>query len=171
MQLETENDTIGDYVTLYQHQRKKINERMRERDEAVAKLSFEKEQMQQKLNELQKTLINLLSKKGLLHVYAHEKETLNNYNESSKHSNSVRPYSHGTVDEFSGDEEIVVDGSKLVPTSPDSCIDSSSEFGSEKQNSGITRNEIKGNVLGDNADDDVGVQRILNLISELQVTL
>lgn len=36
----------GDYVTLYQHQRKKINERMREREEAVAKLSFEKEQMQ-----------------------------------------------------------------------------------------------------------------------------
>lgn len=36
----------GDYVTLYQHQRKKINERMREREEAVAKLAFEKEQMQ-----------------------------------------------------------------------------------------------------------------------------
>lgn len=33
-------------MTLYQHQRKKINERMREREEAVAKLSFEKEQIQ-----------------------------------------------------------------------------------------------------------------------------
>uniref|UniRef100_A0A8R1XJT3 Golgin subfamily A conserved domain-containing protein n=1 Tax=Onchocerca volvulus TaxID=6282 RepID=A0A8R1XJT3_ONCVO len=173
MQLETENDTIGDYVTLYQHQRKKINERMREREEAVAKLSFEKEQMQQKLNELQKTLINLLSKKGLLRVYAHEKETLNNYNGSSKHSSSVRSYSRGTVDKFSGDEEIV-DGSELVPNSPDSCIDISSEFGSGKQNAGddsffyISINEIKENILGDNADDDVGVQRILNLISELQ---
>ncbi|EJD75681.1 hypothetical protein LOAG_17208 [Loa loa] len=158
MQLETENDTIGDYVTLYQHQRKKINERMREREEAVAKLSFEKEQMQQKLNELQKVLINLLSKKGLLHIYEHEKETLNR-NESSKYSRSVRPYSRGTEDEFFGTEETVVDGSKLlILNNPDSYIGISN----------IPRNEIKTNILESNADDDIGVQRILNLISELQ---
>ncbi|VBB27994.1 unnamed protein product, partial [Acanthocheilonema viteae] len=157
MQLETENDTIGDYVTLYQHQRKKINERMREREEAVAKLSFEKEQMQQKLNELQKVLIDLLSKKGLLHIYEHEKGTLNNCNGSSKRSRGVR--SHGTDDEFSDNEETVVDTSKLlVPSSPDSCIDVSN----------ISRNKVKENILENNADDDVGVQRILNLISELQ---
>ncbi|KAL3994977.1 putative golgin subfamily A member 2-like protein 5 protein [Acanthocheilonema viteae] len=159
MQLETENDTIGDYVTLYQHQRKKINERMREREEAVAKLSFEKEQMQQKLNELQKVLIDLLSKKGLLHIYEHEKGTLNNCNGSSKRSRGVRSYSHGTDDEFSDNEETVVDTSKLlVPSSPDSCIDVSN----------ISRNKVKENILENNADDDVGVQRILNLISELQ---
>ncbi|KAM3718313.1 Golgin subfamily A member [Dirofilaria immitis] len=169
MQLETENDTIGDYVTLYQHQRKKINERMREREQAVAKLSFEKEQMQQKLNELQKTLVNLLSKKGLLHIYGHEKKTLNSRTGSPKRSSCVRSYSHGITDEFSGNEEVVVDGSKLlVPGSPDSCIDISSEFDNGKHDTGIPRNEMKENILEGNADDDVGVQRILNLISELQ---
>ncbi|CAG9535353.1 unnamed protein product [Cercopithifilaria johnstoni] len=168
MQLETENDTIGDYVTLYQHQRKKINERMREREEAVAKLSFEKEQMQQKLNELQKVLIDLLSKKGLLHIYGHEKETLNNCNGSLKHSHSVRSYRNGIEDKFSGDEETVVDASKFAPSSPDSCVDVSSEFGSTNHDSGISRSKIKEHILEDNADDDVGVQRILNLISELQ---
>lgn len=89
MQLESENDTIGDYVTLYQHQRKRIIERMREREEAVAKLSFEKQQMQQKLDELQKSLVNLLSKKGLLHTYEHQKEMSNNCSESSEHSCSL----------------------------------------------------------------------------------
>lgn len=46
-------------------------------------------------------------------------------------------YSHGTEDEFSGDEETVVDSSKLfVPSSPDSCIDISSELGSGKHSAG-----------------------------------
>lgn len=133
MQLETENDTIGDYVTLYQHQRKKINERMREREEAVAKLSFEKEQTQQKLNELQKVLMNLLSRKRLLHINGYEKKTLGNCNGSSKCSRSVRPYSQSTKDKFSDNEETVVDGSELlVPSSPYSCIDVSCEFDSGK---------------------------------------
>ncbi|VDM91793.1 unnamed protein product [Litomosoides sigmodontis] len=169
MQLETENDTIGDYVTLYQHQRKKINERMREREEAVAKLSFEKERMQQKLNELQIVLIDLLSKKGLLHIYRHEKEALSNCSRPSEQSHSVRPYSRSTENEFSTDKQTIVDASKLpVPDSPDSCIDVSSEFGSKKHDSDICRNETKEDILDDNTDDDVGVERILYLISELQ---
>ncbi|KAK6103849.1 putative golgin subfamily A member 2-like protein 5 protein [Brugia pahangi] len=168
MQLETENDTIGDYVTLYQHQRKKINERMREREEAVAKLSFEKEQTQQKLNELQKVLMNLLSRKRLLHINGYEKKTLGNCNGSSKCSRSVRPYSQSTKDKFSDNEETVVDGSELlVPSSPNSCIDVSCEFDSGKYDDDTLRNKVKEN-LEANADDDVGVQRILNLISELQ---
>ncbi|VIO93908.1 Uncharacterized protein BM_BM3802 [Brugia malayi] len=168
MQLETENDTIGDYVTLYQHQRKKINERMREREEAVAKLSFEKEQTQQKLNELQKVLMNLLSRKRLLHINGYEKKTLGNCNGSSKCSRSVRPYSQSTKDKFSDNEETVVDGSELlVPSSPYSCIDVSCEFDSGKYDGDTLRNKVKEN-LESNVDDDVGVQRILNLISELQ---
>ncbi|MCP9263828.1 hypothetical protein DINM_007201 [Dirofilaria immitis] len=114
---------------------------MREREQAVAKLSFEKEQMQ----------------------------TLNSRTGSPKRSSCVRSYSHGITDEFSGNEEVVVDGSKLlVPGSPDSCIDISSEFDNGKHDTGIPRNEMKENILEGNADDDVGVQRILNLISELQ---
>lgn len=49
---------------------------------------------QQKLTELQEVLINLLSKKGLLHIYGHEKE--NNCNGSSKRSRSVRSYRYIT---------------------------------------------------------------------------
>lgn len=45
-------------------------------------------------------------------------------------------FSHGTENEFSGDEETVIDASKLlVPSSPDSCIDSS-EFNNKKHNFG-----------------------------------
>lgn len=43
----------GDYVTIYQHQRKVIRERMHEREEAVAKLSFEKERMQVRVHRIE----------------------------------------------------------------------------------------------------------------------
>ncbi|VDM29894.1 unnamed protein product [Toxocara canis] len=46
LQLQSENDTIGEYVTIYHHQRKLIRDRMREKEEAVARLSLEKEQVQ-----------------------------------------------------------------------------------------------------------------------------
>lgn len=36
----------GEYITIYQHQRKRMRERLREREEDIAKLSREKEQVQ-----------------------------------------------------------------------------------------------------------------------------
>uniref|UniRef100_A0A914ZN14 ZP domain-containing protein n=1 Tax=Parascaris univalens TaxID=6257 RepID=A0A914ZN14_PARUN len=46
---------------------------MRQKEEAVARLSHEKEQMQQKLSELQETLMKLLTKKGVLRTYDQDK--------------------------------------------------------------------------------------------------
>lgn len=39
-------NNLGEYVTIYQHQRKMVRERMRQREEAMAKLSLEKTKMQ-----------------------------------------------------------------------------------------------------------------------------
>ncbi|VDM97454.1 unnamed protein product [Thelazia callipaeda] len=169
MQLETENDTIGvqmtrDYVTLYQHQRRKINERIREREEAVAKLSFEKAQVQQKLNELQETLVNLLSKKGLLHPYDYNKELGGSRSIHLKQSQKIKSNRHNTANSSPNNEKIIGNAKMIVPNSPDSCIESINDFETEKLNDGIFEHEIKEYI----SDNDDGVQGILNLISELQ---
>uniref|UniRef100_A0A914ZMD7 Golgin subfamily A conserved domain-containing protein n=1 Tax=Parascaris univalens TaxID=6257 RepID=A0A914ZMD7_PARUN len=117
VQLQSENDTIGEYVTIYQHQRGLIRERMRQKEEAVARLSHEKEQMQQKLSELQETLMKLLTKKGVLRTYDQDKVKRKKKDVSgliAKRANKLRSFSHSTVDEFSGDEETVIDGAHQI---------------------------------------------------------
>ena len=66
---------IGEYVTIYQHQRKVIRERLKERENNVANLSREKELTQRKLSELQDLVMRVLRDRGLLHVYAQNPPT------------------------------------------------------------------------------------------------
>ena len=45
MQLQGETDTIGEYVTLYQHQRSVLRQRAAEKDDFIARLSRERSDM------------------------------------------------------------------------------------------------------------------------------
>uniref|UniRef100_F1KU05 Golgin subfamily A member 2 n=2 Tax=Ascaris TaxID=6251 RepID=F1KU05_ASCSU len=179
LQLQSENDTIGEYVTIYHHQRRLIRERMRQKEEAVARLSHEKEQMQQKLSELQETLMNLLTKKGVLRTYDQDKVRRKKKDVSgliAKRANKLRSFSHSTVDEFSGDEETVVDGAhQILPENAveaTSCASSTASEAAEPLSDVETGNfqENKENMsnIETDADEDLSVQRIFNLITELQ---
>jgi hypothetical protein len=68
-QLRTETDTIGEYITIYQHQRKVTRDRLREKQAYIERISHEKEEVQRKLLELQELVVNLLHERGLLHSY------------------------------------------------------------------------------------------------------
>ncbi|KAI4464741.1 golgin subfamily a member-related [Holotrichia oblita] len=60
MQLQDETETIGEYVTLYQHQRGILKQRALERDAQMRQLTLDREQMKIKvdrLNELVKSLV------------------------------------------------------------------------------------------------------------------
>ncbi|VDO98739.1 unnamed protein product [Soboliphyme baturini] len=46
VQLQSETDTIGEYVTLYRYQRKVVKERLRDHEDYIARLAREKEIMQ-----------------------------------------------------------------------------------------------------------------------------
>ena len=45
IQLQLENDTIADHVILYQHQRRLIRERLRQKDEQMRALEIERQRV------------------------------------------------------------------------------------------------------------------------------
>ncbi|VDK26288.1 unnamed protein product, partial [Anisakis simplex] len=123
---------------------------MHEKEEAVARLSLEKEHVQEKLSELQQTLMNVLTKKGILQSYDRERVRRKKRDVNGaivRRANKLRSFSckiwrmgvvvswcsgygvclahrsHSTVDEFSGDEETVVDGrAQVIPETPEGAL-------------------------------------------------
>ena len=56
--LQGETDTIGDYVIMYQQQRARHENRIREKEQQVAQLASDRAELQEKLSQL----LNLVSK-------------------------------------------------------------------------------------------------------------
>lgn len=102
-QLELENDTIADHVVLYQHQRKLVRERLRVKDEQLKAMEDERVKTVARCQELQNVLMSVLNKGGVLKEY----ETNSLARKAARRVS--RSYSHSTVDEMSGDEDVVVD--------------------------------------------------------------
>ncbi|CAD6192145.1 unnamed protein product [Caenorhabditis auriculariae] len=110
-QLQLENDTIADHVILYQHQRRLVRERLKVKDEQLRALESERTRTVERCQELQKALMAVLNKSGMLKEYQ-----VSSIAKKAKRRVS-RSYSHSTVDEeLSGDEAILVDAKDvLVP--------------------------------------------------------
>ncbi|KAL6733134.1 hypothetical protein Aduo_003812 [Ancylostoma duodenale] len=105
VQLQLENDTIADHVILYQHQRRLIRERLRAKDEQLAAMEADRAKTLERCQELQKALMEVLGRTGALKEY--EIRDRSNSNPTKKIRRRVaRSYSHSTVDEFSGDEDV-----------------------------------------------------------------
>ncbi|MFH4978500.1 hypothetical protein AB6A40_005209 [Gnathostoma spinigerum] len=176
IELQCENDTIGDYITIYQHQRKIINEKIRARDEMIAHLSYEKEKTQERLAQLQESIVELLSKKGILksHTDNIAPITSSPNNQADERDARSRSFSHNNVNGASTDEEIAVDESKPIvpiPLKIDSVTSCSSDVTSEQDKSvslGNGREAVSSNGGIDDDMDDFSLQTVLHLMSELQ---
>ena len=57
--LESENESIGEYIALYRFQRQTIQKRVAEKDSLIAQLEYEKKAAQAQMVDLQKVLYNL----------------------------------------------------------------------------------------------------------------
>jgi len=68
-QLQGETDTIGEYVTLYQQQRHILKQRQLEKDDYISHLARDREEMQDKLAQLQALVMQLLGERQMLHSY------------------------------------------------------------------------------------------------------
>ncbi|XP_013784267.1 golgin subfamily A member 2-like [Limulus polyphemus] len=66
-QLQGETDTIADYITLYQVQRGIMRKRASEKDEYIAQLARDREEMKARLSELQNLVLRLLEERKRLH--------------------------------------------------------------------------------------------------------
>ena len=60
VQLQEETDTIGEYITIYQHQRKQQRHNLAEKEAQLQALSRDREELKAKLNELQKLVKHFL---------------------------------------------------------------------------------------------------------------
>lgn len=64
LQLQSETETIGEYVTLYQCQRAMLKEKTLEKDEQLKQLAHDKEELKFKLDELNLLVQKLVVEKG-----------------------------------------------------------------------------------------------------------
>ncbi|XP_019615806.1 PREDICTED: golgin subfamily A member 2-like [Branchiostoma belcheri] len=64
MQLSGETETIGEYITLYHYQRAALHQRAREKDEFITRLAIDREDMQNKLGQLQNLVMQMLTERG-----------------------------------------------------------------------------------------------------------
>ncbi|XP_071948135.1 golgin subfamily A member 2-like [Antedon mediterranea] len=76
MQLQSETETIGEYISLYHSQRQVMKKRQDDRERYVISLAKEKEVMQMKLAQLQNLVMQLLGEKSELPAHLHHSADL-----------------------------------------------------------------------------------------------
>ncbi|VDO34140.1 unnamed protein product [Haemonchus placei] len=180
-----ENDTIADHVILYQHQRRLIRERLRAKDEQLAAMETDRMRTLERCKELQQALMDVLARTGALKIEAiqeYEIKDRSHSNHAKRPKRKVaRSYSHSTVDEFSGDEDVIVNGSEMeVP--PRSSMDSvdenraseegrSESVGSEEMNGQSEMEKTQRAATPSSVPEtDAAVRRILQIITDISVS-
>ncbi|KAK5968917.1 GOLGi associated coiled-coil protein [Trichostrongylus colubriformis] len=177
LQLQLENDTIADHVILYQHQRRLIRERLRAKDEQLAAMEADRRRTLERCKELQKALMDVLARTGALKEYeVRDRSHLKHVKQPKR--KVARSYSHSTVDEFSGDEDVIVNGSDIeVP--PRTSVDSADEnvLSEEGRSESVEPVEVSGpaimqktqhSVMSNSVPEtDAAVRRILEIITDI----
>ena len=80
LQLQGETETIGEYITLYQQQRRLLKQKDMERDLQLQALADDREKMKLKLKELNFLVHQLVSEKGGTKIKNGHKESIENAN-------------------------------------------------------------------------------------------
>ncbi|XP_030757780.1 golgin subfamily A member 2 [Sitophilus oryzae] len=66
LQLQSETETIEEYVALYQHQRKVLKQKALEKDQQLKQLACDREQIKTKLDRLNQLITKLVKEKGVI---------------------------------------------------------------------------------------------------------
>lgn len=72
LQLQGETDTIGEYISLYHHQRALLQQRELQKNDYIKQLAKDREELQDKFGELQTLVMQLMGEKNMLHSYQRE---------------------------------------------------------------------------------------------------
>ncbi|CAI4224493.1 unnamed protein product [Auanema sp. JU1783] len=158
VQLQLENDTIADHVILYQHQRRLIRERLRAKDLQLAALETERQRVIERCQELQEALVNVLSKNTIP-----KEEPVTESIVAKVKRKSSRTFSHSTVDELSGDEEVV------VPPEIEQELKIAETEDLEKQNVIEEEKTVEKENVSEYSDPDI--KRIFSIINDINVPL
>lgn len=176
LQLQLENDTIADHVILYQHQRRLIRERLRAKDEQLAAMEADRLRTLDRCKELQRVLMDVLGRTGALKEY--EVRGRSNSKPSNRRQKVARSYSHSTVDEFSGDEDVIVNGSN-VEVPPRKSIESADESALTEEGRSLSGSPVESNGMlamqktqrshtpSPEPETDAAVRRLLQIITDI----
>lgn len=85
LQLQSETETIGEYVTLYQCQRAILKQKTLEKDEQLERLNRDRDAMKLKLEELNNLIKKLVIEKGDIPEEILNSKLLNNINYCDAH--------------------------------------------------------------------------------------
>ncbi|XP_055925360.1 golgin subfamily A member 2-like isoform X1 [Argiope bruennichi] len=108
LQLQGETDTIGDYIALYQIQRGLMRKRASEKDEYIAQLARDREDMKAKLGELQNLVMRLLEERKLFQSQTQILDDKINFAEISDLASNKKAISKELIDR-SSEREIKVE--------------------------------------------------------------
>ncbi|XP_071154943.1 golgin subfamily A member 2-like isoform X1 [Mytilus edulis] len=95
LQLQGESETIGEYISLYHHQRAILQQRELQKNDYISHLAKDREEMSLKLGELQTLMMQLLGEKNMLHNY-HEESSITSPDVSIQPHLSQEPMVNGT---------------------------------------------------------------------------
>ena len=104
IQLQEETDTIGEYITIYQHQRQQQRLNLAEKEAQLHALSRDREELKNKLNELQFLVKHFLKQeKGNTRQLRNIDENVNSFFTNSKHLGSLASSSTSVSSEVEND--------------------------------------------------------------------
>jgi chromosome segregation ATPase len=78
MQLELETDTIGEYISLYHHQRDQLKAKFEHKDQEIAALTADKTRIQGQVRELQRLMSSLVHERQALQEQLNSQSSLAN---------------------------------------------------------------------------------------------
>ncbi|XP_071111541.1 golgin subfamily A member 2-like isoform X4 [Haliotis cracherodii] len=94
-QLQGETDTIGEYISLYHHQRALLQQREHQKNDYITQLARDREEMQGKLGQLQALVMQLLGERNMLHSYTEEASRPPDISDLEPHLNSSLAHKTG----------------------------------------------------------------------------
>ncbi|XP_046556610.1 golgin subfamily A member 2-like isoform X2 [Haliotis rubra] len=94
-QLQGETDTIGEYISLYHHQRALLQQREHQKNDYITQLARDREEMQGKLGQLQALVMQLLGERNMLHSYTEEASRPADNSDLEQHLNSSISHKQG----------------------------------------------------------------------------
>lgn len=105
MQLQGETETIGEYITLYQQQRRLLKQREVEKDVQVQQIISDKEIMKDKLSQLNRLVEQLLQQNR---AHQTDKILLDNFGANNNSNNSNNKHEHSELNGVDGKENVKV---------------------------------------------------------------
>lgn len=90
----------GEYVSLYQTQRSLLRERSAEKDEYIWRLAREREELGDKLAQLQAAVVTLLAERNQLHQYPTRPSQEREGSAEAENTSAAPPVANGATGDF-----------------------------------------------------------------------